>query len=88
MGETLPLPATVAEERADLAAQQHTRVELVEHTRKHRVAAPPARWTKRDIGWALAQQGLVDPYGLLRDDGRFDDVAAAATQVTGGGRSA
>ena len=53
----------IADRRADLACQRYTRANLRMHANRHGLTAK----LKRDLAWFMAQHGLIDADGYLRD---------------------
>lgn len=63
----------IAEQRSRLAGKRYDRDTLRAHAQDHGVRV--ASLNKYDLGWHLAQHGLIDADGVLRD--RASTQAAA-----------
>jgi hypothetical protein len=56
----------IAAQRGRLAGERYTRNALRAHAKGHGLRLGALR--KSDIGWHMAQAGLIDEAGYLRDD--------------------
>ena len=55
----------IAHERAEAACKGHSRPQLNEHAKAH--GLPTSHRLKRTLAWFMAQHGLIDAHGNLRD---------------------
>lgn len=57
----------IASRRGDLACDKYTRDQLRVHAKTHGVITAFRQRYKRDLAWYMAQHGLIDAEGNLRD---------------------
>lgn len=64
----------IADQRGRLACQRYTRNRLRAHAKAHGVTTAFGNRLKAGLAWDLAQHGLIDADGYLRDG--FPEVAS------------